>query len=91
MNISSNTFFYLNETVHSLRRWMESMAKGATTRALTKLIEMEPTTALLVESGESTEKEVEVQLLARGDVLKVRPVSTDIMNSVNIRLWVNSL
>lgn len=47
------------------------MAKGATTEALTKLVEMEPTTALLVNTNEDTEKEVETQLLARGDVLKV--------------------
>lgn len=52
-------------------RWMESVAKGATTEALTKLIELEPTTALLVSSGNHEEKEINKQLVARGDLIKV--------------------
>ncbi|XP_022688418.1 copper-transporting ATPase 1-like [Varroa jacobsoni] len=56
-----------------LGRWMESVAKGATTEALTKLIELEPTTALLVSSGNHEEKEINKQLVARGDLIKVLP------------------
>ncbi|OQR71264.1 copper-transporting ATPase 1-like, partial [Tropilaelaps mercedesae] len=57
-----------------LGRWMESVAKGATTEALTKLIEMEPTTALIVDpDDQESDKEIEAQLVSRGDILKVLP------------------
>lgn len=51
------------------------MAKGKTTEALTKLIELQANTAILVDPKDGTEKEIDVALLQRGDLLKVIPGS----------------
>lgn len=56
-----------------LGRWLECIAKGNTSRALVKLMDLQPTTALLVEN--TREREIPIELVHKGDVLKVIPGS----------------
>ncbi len=62
-----------------LGRYLEILAKGRTSDVLTKLLELQPTTALLLlkeEEGEVlSEQEISVELLQYGDLLKVVPGS----------------
>lgn len=64
-------------TFVSFGRWLEHIAKGQTSEALTKLIGLQPAEAILLEGYKegSWQKEVkvDVQLVQKGDFLKVLP------------------
>eukprot|EP00898_Chlorokybus_atmophyticus_P005927 jgi/Chlat1/6335/Chrsp44S05898 len=79
-SIESNNFFETSAmliTFILLGKYMEVLAKRKTSEAITKLMLLAPTQAILVsynDQGEVvTEQEIPTQLVQRGDILKVLP------------------
>lgn len=58
-------------TLILLGRYLEARAKGRTSAAIKRLMELRPRTARVVREGR--EKDVPVEMLAKGDLIRVRP------------------
>ncbi|KAH7484568.1 hypothetical protein PRIC1_003879 [Phytophthora ramorum] len=59
-------------TFVTLGKYMESMAKGKTADALSELAKLQPKTALLMSKGKR-DREIPIELVQRGDLLRILP------------------
>ncbi|CEF67444.1 Copper-transporting ATPase 2 [Strongyloides ratti] len=61
----------------SLGRWLEFKAKGKTSEALSKLMSLQAKEAIIIEKNEEgitiSEKNMDVELIQRGDLIKIMP------------------
>ncbi|CEG36654.1 coppertransporting atpase [Plasmopara halstedii] len=60
-------------TFVTLGKYMESMAKGKTADALSELVRLQPKTALLIIGNGARDREIPIELVQRGDLLRIRP------------------
>lgn len=71
-----------------LGRYLETSAKGKTSEAITKLVQLMPDTANLVALGKGNEvvheEEIEAPLVQKGDYLKVRKNSCSLSRVLNL-------
>lgn len=58
-------------TLHTLGKYLEERSKGRMSEAIKKLMDLAPKTARVVHNGE--EREVPVEEVAPGDIIRVRP------------------
>ncbi len=80
IHLQSDSFFetsVLLITFVMLGRLLENLAKAKTADAITKLLSLQPATAVLLEVDEHTgevmaEQEIDTNLIQKGDILKVR-------------------
>jgi Cu+-exporting ATPase len=62
-------------TFVTLGKYMESLAKGRTADALAELIKLQPKKAILIGKNGEPDKEIPIELVQRGDLLRVLPGS----------------
>eukprot|EP00850_Spirogloea_muscicola_P017926 SM000159S01757 [mRNA] locus=s159:74244:78897:- [translate_table: standard] len=79
-NLPSADFFETSAmliTFILLGKYLEVVAKGRTSEAISKLLQLAPATAVILEVGTDgkvvTEREIDTRLVQRGDILKVIP------------------
>eukprot|EP00850_Spirogloea_muscicola_P000144 SM000001S04546 [mRNA] locus=s1:856403:861068:- [translate_table: standard] len=79
-NLPSADFFETSAmliTFILLGKYLEVVAKGRTSEAISKLLQLAPATAIILEVGADgkvvTEREIDTRLVQRGDILKVIP------------------
>ncbi|KAI8918974.1 hypothetical protein DFJ77DRAFT_452631 [Powellomyces hirtus] len=79
-HVEPQVFFETSTTLITfitLGRYLENLAKGKTSSALSKLISLAPTTAMLMsldpETGVMTEKSIPSEYVQAGDLLKIVP------------------
>eukprot|EP00850_Spirogloea_muscicola_P011399 SM000070S21365 [mRNA] locus=s70:530729:535395:- [translate_table: standard] len=79
-NLPSADFFETSAmliTFILLGKYLEVVAKGRTSEAISKLLQLAPATAIILEVGADgkvvTEREIDTRLVHRGDILKVIP------------------
>eukprot|EP01117_Protostelium_nocturnum_P017471 TRINITY_DN7107_c0_g1_i2.p1 TRINITY_DN7107_c0_g1~~TRINITY_DN7107_c0_g1_i2.p1 ORF type:complete len:664 (+),score=198.98 TRINITY_DN7107_c0_g1_i2:1944-3935(+) len=77
MTLFYETSVILIAFVH-LGRYLENLAKGKTSEAVTKLLDLAPRSALLIETdseGQTKERNVPLERIEEGDVIRVLPGS----------------
>ncbi|MES1911183.1 MAG: hypothetical protein MHM6MM_003662, partial [Cercozoa sp. M6MM] len=88
MDMSTTHFFETATTLLTfvvLGKWLQSVAKGRTSQAVTQLVALQPKHARLVDETALTERSVETALLQVGDVVKVLRGETLPVDGVVVR------